>query len=119
MVNTFRVGQGCALASPAFERVARPTVEDDRRAPTLRFGDPRIMALAGALRAPAASNEWVSDRDTRGKSWKEFRRIVELGLSYRAATSPVPPATTISVMFESEGAMMAARTACAIDAGAM
>jgi hypothetical protein len=49
MVDAFRVGQGCVLASPAFERVARPTIEDGRRAPALRFGDPRVMALAGAL----------------------------------------------------------------------
>jgi hypothetical protein len=49
MVDAFRVGQGCVLASPAYERVARPTVEDGRRAPALRFGDPRVMALAGAL----------------------------------------------------------------------
>ncbi|PZS02325.1 MAG: hypothetical protein DLM56_12235 [Pseudonocardiales bacterium] len=46
MVDTFRVGQGCVLASPAFERAARPTVEDGRRAPALRFGDPRVMALS-------------------------------------------------------------------------
>jgi predicted MarR family transcription regulator len=49
MVDAFRVGQGCVLASPAFERVARPTICDGRRAPALRFGDPRVMALAGAL----------------------------------------------------------------------
>jgi hypothetical protein len=49
LVETERVGQGCVLASPAFERVARPTVQDGRRAPALRFGDPRVMALAGAL----------------------------------------------------------------------
>ncbi len=44
-----RVGQGCVLASPAFERVAQPSVVDGQRAPALRFGDPRVMALAGAL----------------------------------------------------------------------
>jgi hypothetical protein len=44
-----RVGQGCVLASPAFERIARPSSTDGRRAPALRFGDPRVMALAGAL----------------------------------------------------------------------
>src|SRR6266508_4420022 len=43
------VGQGCVLASPAFERIARPSLVDGRRAPALRFGDPRVMALAGAL----------------------------------------------------------------------
>jgi hypothetical protein len=45
-----RVGQGCVLASPAFERIARPTVDAaGRRTPALRFGDPRVMALTGAL----------------------------------------------------------------------
>jgi hypothetical protein len=39
MVDNLRVGQGAVLASPAFERAARPTVEDGRRAPALRFGD--------------------------------------------------------------------------------
>lgn len=49
LLDTERVGQGCVLASPAFARVAHPTVEEGRRAPALRFGDPRVMALAGAL----------------------------------------------------------------------
>ncbi|MGH3802146.1 MAG: hypothetical protein ACRDTD_18825 [Pseudonocardiaceae bacterium] len=49
MVDALRVGQGCVLASPAFERAARPTLQDGRRAPALRFGDPRVMALVGAL----------------------------------------------------------------------
>ena len=49
MLNTERVGQSCVLASPAFERVALPTLTaDGRRAPALRFGDPRVMALLGA-----------------------------------------------------------------------
>ena len=50
MLNTERVGQSCVLASPAFEWVALPTLTaDGRRAPALRFGDPRVMALLGAL----------------------------------------------------------------------
>jgi hypothetical protein len=49
MLDHERVGQGCVLASPAFERIARPSLVDGRRAPALRFGDPRVMALAGAL----------------------------------------------------------------------
>ena len=50
LLDNERVGQGCVLASPAFERIARPTLtEDGRRAPALRFGDPRVQALAGAL----------------------------------------------------------------------
>src|SRR5215468_1351333 len=45
-----RAGQGTVLASPAFERIAHPSVTaDGRRTPALRFGDPRVQALAGAL----------------------------------------------------------------------
>lgn len=51
LLDTERVGQGCVLASPAFERVALSTLtEDGRRSPALRFGDPRVMALLGARR---------------------------------------------------------------------
>src|SRR5690349_7128799 len=45
-----RAGQGTVLASPAFERIAHPSVDaEGRRTPALCFGDPRVMALAGAL----------------------------------------------------------------------
>lgn len=49
LLDTIRVGQGCVLASPAIERIAQPTLTGGRRAPAVRFGDPRVMALAGAL----------------------------------------------------------------------
>jgi hypothetical protein len=50
MLDTMRVGQSCVLASPAIERIAHPTVTTEgRRAPAIRFGDPRVTALAGAL----------------------------------------------------------------------
>jgi hypothetical protein len=50
ILDVERVGQSCVLASPAFERIAHPSVDDDgRRTPALRFGDPRVMALVGAL----------------------------------------------------------------------
>jgi hypothetical protein len=50
LLDTIRVGQGCVLASPAIARIAQPTIDDGgRRAPALRFGDPRVMALTGAL----------------------------------------------------------------------
>lgn len=50
LLDTERVGQGCVLASLAFERVAQSSVNaEGRRAPALRFGDPRVMALLGAL----------------------------------------------------------------------
>jgi len=50
ILDAERAGQGTVLASPAFERVAHPSVDaEGRRTPALRFGDPRVMALAGAL----------------------------------------------------------------------
>lgn len=50
LLDTIRAGQSCVLASPVIERVAQPTLtEDGRRAPALRFADPRVMALTGAL----------------------------------------------------------------------
>jgi hypothetical protein len=50
LLDTIRVGQGCVLASPVIERVAQPTLtQNGRRAPALRFGDPRVTALTGAL----------------------------------------------------------------------
>jgi hypothetical protein len=51
LLDTERAGQGCVLASPAFARVAQPSTDGEAGSPTgaLRFGDPRVMALAGAL----------------------------------------------------------------------
>jgi hypothetical protein len=67
MVDNLRVGQGCVLASPAFERVARPTLVDGRRAPALRFGDPRVMALAGALCACIHAVGGFTNRSLRAR----------------------------------------------------
>jgi hypothetical protein len=67
MVDALRVGQGCVLASPAFERVARPTICDGRRAPALRFGDPRVMALAGALCAIVHTITGFTNRSLRAQ----------------------------------------------------
>src|SRR5919205_4209469 len=44
-----RAGQGCALSTALFERVALPSREEGQRTGALRFGDPRTMALVGAL----------------------------------------------------------------------
>ena len=63
ILETERAGQGTVLASTAFERIAHPSVDaDGRRTPALRFGDPRVMALAGALCAtlPAATNSAIA-----------------------------------------------------------
>jgi hypothetical protein len=50
ILDAMRIGQGTVLASPAFERITRPSVDaEGRRTPALRFGDPRVQALVGAL----------------------------------------------------------------------
>jgi hypothetical protein len=50
LLETEKAGQGCVFDSPALARISQPTLtQDGRRAPGLRFGDPRVMALAGAL----------------------------------------------------------------------
>ena len=66
LLDTERVGQGCVLASPAFERIAQPTLtEDGRRAPALRFGDPRVQALAGSLCTTALAVTGITNKSLR------------------------------------------------------
>jgi hypothetical protein len=61
-----RAGQGTVLASPAFERIAHPSVTaDGRRTPALRFGDPRVMALAGALTATLLAATGITNKSLR------------------------------------------------------
>ena len=66
LLDTERVGQGTILASPAFERIAQPTVTDEgRRAPALRFGDPRVQALAGALANLLFATSGITNKSLR------------------------------------------------------
>ncbi len=44
-----RAGQGCAIGSALFERIHQPYIWEGQRTGALRFGDPRAMALTGAL----------------------------------------------------------------------
>lgn len=77
LLHTQRVGQGTVLASPAFARIAQSTVTDEgRRAPALRFGDPRVQALAGAL-----ANMVFAVADITNKSPRAVRTGL-LGIPY-------------------------------------
>jgi hypothetical protein len=49
MLTEQRAGQGCAIETELFERISQPHVREGQRTGALRFGDPRAMALAGAL----------------------------------------------------------------------
>jgi hypothetical protein len=44
-----RAGQSCAIGSALFERIHLPYHREGHRTGALRFGDTRVMALAGAL----------------------------------------------------------------------
>ena len=44
-----RAGQDCAIGSALFERTHQPYTNEGQRTGALRFGDPRVMALTGAL----------------------------------------------------------------------
>jgi hypothetical protein len=61
-----RAGQATVLASPAFERIAHPSADaDGRKTPALRFGDPRVTALAGALAATLTAATGITNKSLR------------------------------------------------------
>jgi hypothetical protein len=49
LLSVERAGQGCAIGSALFERIHQPYNREGQRTGALRFGDPRAMALTGAL----------------------------------------------------------------------
>ena len=51
LMDAVIAGQGSGiLANPVIERIAHPTSDEaGRRVPAMRFGDPRVQALAGCL----------------------------------------------------------------------
>ena len=49
LLSVERAGQGCAIGSALFERIHQPHIQGGQRTGALRFGDPRAMALTGAL----------------------------------------------------------------------
>lgn len=66
LLQTERAGQECVFDSPAFARISRPTLTGDgRRAPALRFGDPRAQALAGALASTLAAVTGITNKSLR------------------------------------------------------
>jgi hypothetical protein len=50
LLEVERVSQNCGMSAASIQRVVQPTVDEDgRKAPALRFGDPRVMGLMLAL----------------------------------------------------------------------
>jgi hypothetical protein len=66
LLQTERAGQECVFDNPAFARISRPALTGDgRRAPALRFGDPRAQALAGALAPTLYAVTGISNKSLR------------------------------------------------------
>jgi hypothetical protein len=62
-----RAGQGCAIGSALFERIHQPYVREGQRTGAFRFGDPRAMALAGALCLEVHAVTGFTNKSLRGR----------------------------------------------------
>jgi hypothetical protein len=62
-----RAGQGCAIGSALFERIHQPYVREGQRTGAFRFGDPRAMALAGALCLQVHAVTGFTNKSLRGR----------------------------------------------------
>ena len=60
-----RVAQNCSISSTTVERIVLPTVKEGQRAPALRWGDPRTMALLSALCGFLAAPQGVTNASLR------------------------------------------------------
>ncbi len=65
LLEVERLGHHCVLTQGALDRLQSPTVEAGQRAPALRFGDPRVMALLQAVTAFAHLPCGFRNRDLR------------------------------------------------------
>ncbi|MFN0026402.1 MAG: hypothetical protein ACKV2O_04335 [Acidimicrobiales bacterium] len=61
-----RAGQGCAIETALWERISQPSLQEGQRTGALRFGDPRAMALTGALVTTLVSVVGFTNKTLRG-----------------------------------------------------
>jgi hypothetical protein len=66
LLTVERAGQGCAIGSALFERIHQPYHREGQRTGALRFGDPRAMALAGALCCVVHAVTGFTNKSLRG-----------------------------------------------------
>jgi hypothetical protein len=97
LLDVQRLSQDCALSQESVERIVQPTVtKDGQRAPGLRFGDPRVMALFLALtlflhlpRGLTAGELRQHLADLRGQDYTsarmsyDLRRLTAKGILWR------------------------------------
>lgn len=65
LLSLERVAQHCAISAHTVEHIVLPTVADDQRAPALRWGDPRTMAILSASCGFAFTPEGFTNRELR------------------------------------------------------
>jgi hypothetical protein len=113
LLDTERAGQACVLASPVFERIARPSLTaDGRRATAMRFGDSRVQALAGALSVTLCAVTGITNRSLRalmtgllgapygmGQASYDLARLARNGLITRRPRSNTYDLTPDGLMF--------------------
>jgi hypothetical protein len=66
LLSVERAGQGCAIGSALFERIHQPYNREGQRTGALRFGDPRAMALTGALCHSVHAVTGITNKSLRG-----------------------------------------------------
>lgn len=66
LLSTERAGQCCAIGDDLFDRLHQPYTREGQRTGAWRFGDPRAMALAGALCCVIHSVTGFTNKSLRG-----------------------------------------------------
>lgn len=101
LLEVERVSHNCGISAESIQRIVLPTVNrDGQRAPGLKFGDPRIMALMLVLCQFVSVIQGLRNRDLRvqmaallgrpleqytsGQASYDLRRLVRKGLLCRA-----------------------------------
>ncbi len=104
LLEVERVSQNCGLSAESIQRVVQPTVtKDGQRAPGLKFGQPRVMALMLVLCQFSSVIQGLRNRDMRrqvaallglpleqyspGQASYDLRRLLRKGLLCRALQS--------------------------------
>jgi hypothetical protein len=67
LLETERLSEHCTLTQAALDRLQQPTIVGTQRAPALRFGDPRVMALLQALTGFAHLPEGFRNGELRAR----------------------------------------------------
>ena len=66
LLSIERAGQGCAIGDDLFDRIHQPYIREGQRTGALRFGDPRAMALTGALCCVVHAVTGFTNKSLRG-----------------------------------------------------